>query len=94
MVQFGAFRCSPTGYTPRIRQLIQSLDAGPGSGFQALLTGSPAFDYDTHVPLVFWGVGVARGRIGGPVTPYDIAPTLHDLLGLPTSPVHRGQLIT
>jgi hypothetical protein len=37
--------------------------------------GAP-FDYDTHVPLVFWGKDVNRGRIAVAVTPYDVAPTL------------------
>lgn len=41
--------------------------------------GSP-FNYDTHVPLVVMGQGVAAGRYNQPATPADIAPTLASLL--------------
>jgi hypothetical protein len=34
--------------------------------------------YDTHVPLIFWGSGIAAGCSSAPVTPYDLAPTLAD----------------
>jgi predicted AlkP superfamily pyrophosphatase or phosphodiesterase len=44
--------------------------------------GSP-YDYDTHVPLVFAGLGVAHGiAITTPVRSVDIAPTLAALLGI------------
>lgn len=44
--------------------------------------------YDTHVPMVFWGVPFASGRYGEPVRMTDIAPTLAMALGLqPTEPV-------
>ena len=33
-------------------------------------------DYDTHVPLVFWGTGVRAARVDAASTPYDLAPTL------------------
>jgi arylsulfatase A-like enzyme len=39
-------------------------------------------DYDTHVPLVFWGPRVRPGRVDAPSTPYDVAPTLAAALGL------------
>ena len=43
--------------------------------------GSP-HEYDRHVPLVFWGSGVARGAYDAPVTPCDLAPTIASVLGL------------
>jgi predicted AlkP superfamily pyrophosphatase or phosphodiesterase len=43
--------------------------------------GSP-YGYDRAVPLVFYGAGVAAGRIEGPAAPVDIAPTLASLLGI------------
>lgn len=43
--------------------------------------GTP-WDYDAHVPLVFWGRGVAPGRFSAAASPMDIAPTLGRLLGL------------
>lgn len=41
------------------------------------------YDYDTHVPLVFWGAGVKGGVSDADRTPYDLAPTLAGLLGVP-----------
>jgi predicted AlkP superfamily pyrophosphatase or phosphodiesterase len=41
--------------------------------------GSP-YNYDTHVPLIIMGAGVAAGRYNQPATPADIAPTLASLL--------------
>jgi predicted AlkP superfamily pyrophosphatase or phosphodiesterase len=38
--------------------------------------------YDTHVPLVFWGTPFPAGRRDRESTPYDLAPTLADLLGV------------
>jgi predicted AlkP superfamily pyrophosphatase or phosphodiesterase len=41
--------------------------------------GSP-YSYDTHVPLIIMGHGVAAGRYAQPATPADIAPTLASIL--------------
>ena len=40
------------------------------------------FDYDTHVPLLFWGGPFRPGATSEPATPYDVAPTLAAILGL------------
>ncbi len=37
-------------------------------------------EYDTHVPLIFWGGPFKAGRSSEPTTPYDLAPTLAHLL--------------
>ena len=37
---------------------------------------------DTHVPLVFWGTGVRAARVDAASTPYDLAPTLAQALGV------------
>lgn len=39
-------------------------------------------DYDTQVPVLFWGPGIARGVRAGEARVVDIAPTLADLLGI------------
>jgi arylsulfatase A-like enzyme len=39
-------------------------------------------DYDTHVPLVFWGGAFTPRVVTGDSTPYDVAPTLGALLGV------------
>jgi predicted AlkP superfamily pyrophosphatase or phosphodiesterase len=41
--------------------------------------GSP-YSYDTHVPLIIMGQGVATGRYAQAATPADIAPTLASIL--------------
>lgn len=41
--------------------------------------GSP-YHYDTHVPVIFYGKGVTRGRNSMECSPSDIAPTLASLL--------------
>jgi arylsulfatase A-like enzyme len=43
--------------------------------------GTP-WEYDTHVPLIFWGGGIARATLTSPTTPYDVAPTIASWLGL------------
>jgi hypothetical protein len=48
--------------------------AGHGSGY----------DYDTHVPLLWYGKGIPHGRSSREVHPVDIAPTLARMLNLQT----------
>jgi predicted AlkP superfamily pyrophosphatase or phosphodiesterase len=43
-------------------------------------------DYDRHVPILFWGVGVRHGTFAAACGPEDIAPTLGRLLGLDYPP--------
>ena len=43
--------------------------------------GSP-YEYDTHVPVIFFGGAVKAGRSKASVTPADISPTLADLAGV------------
>lgn len=43
--------------------------------------GSP-YGYDTHVPLMLAGPGIAQARVTRPVAPRDIAPTVSAYLGI------------
>jgi predicted AlkP superfamily pyrophosphatase or phosphodiesterase len=43
--------------------------------------GTP-WEYDTHVPMIVWGGGIASRTISTPSTPYDLAPTLASMLGV------------
>jgi predicted AlkP superfamily pyrophosphatase or phosphodiesterase len=43
--------------------------------------GSP-WRYDTFVPVIFAGAGLSAVTVSRPITPYDIAPTLADYLGV------------
>ena len=42
-------------------------------------------EYDTHVPLIFFGGGLTASHVATPVTPADIAPTLGRLAGVQLS---------
>jgi len=43
--------------------------------------GSP-WRYDTFVPVIFAGAQVKPGTVSRPITPYDVAPTLANYLGV------------
>lgn len=80
---------------PYLRQYQLSYYAPRGEDFRirfcenCLVTSEPIaadhdspYRYDTHVPLVFWGMGIRCHRIDGIVHTVDIAPTLGRILGL------------
>ncbi len=52
--------------------------------------GQP-YDYDNHVPLVWFGAGVPAGRRLERVGVDDLAPTLAGLLGVPRPPLATGR---
>ena len=53
--------------------------------------GSP-HDYDTHVPLLFWGPGyVGQGEVKERVEMADLAPTLAGIAGLPAPAQAQGR---
>jgi predicted AlkP superfamily pyrophosphatase or phosphodiesterase len=54
--------------------------------------GSPWY-YDRHVPLLFFGPGIAPGKYGAGARPNDIAPTLAKLLGVPPPPGSDGTVL-
>ena len=58
----------------RENQLLREVATGTGHG-------SP-YRYDTHVPILFFGAGVAAGRHTDRVRTTDIAPTLASMLGI------------
>ena len=56
--------------------VIMHWDPARGSGH-----GSH-YDYDTHVPLIFWGTAFKSAESAEETTPYDLAPSLAQLLDL------------
>jgi hypothetical protein len=54
--------------------------------------GSP-YNYDNHVPMVWFGVGVKPGVYPQPVGVEDLAPTLSHLLGIPAPPRALGRVL-
>ncbi|MDI1251093.1 MAG: hypothetical protein PSV13_19685, partial [Lacunisphaera sp.] len=54
--------------------------------------GTP-YQYDTHVPQLWYGVGVPPGVRTERVGVDDIAPTLAHLLGIPVPPLAGGRIL-
>lgn len=54
--------------------------------------GTP-YSYDTHVPLLWYGVGVKPGIYPQRVGIDDLAPTLAHLLGIPAPALSRGRVL-
>jgi predicted AlkP superfamily pyrophosphatase or phosphodiesterase len=61
-------------------------------GNLATTHGSP-YNYDTHVPIILFGVGVRPGRYYTECAPTDIAPTLAALLGIEPPPNRIGRVL-
>ncbi len=57
------------------------------------ITHGAPYNYDTHVPLLWYGVGVPRGERTERVGVDDLAPTLSHLLGLPAPPFADGKVL-
>jgi predicted AlkP superfamily pyrophosphatase or phosphodiesterase len=54
--------------------------------------GTP-YDYDTHVPVIFWGPGIQVGTYSRKVAVNDIAPTLAEILGVETPSGSIGEVL-
>ena len=54
--------------------------------------GTP-YDYDNHVPLLWFGVGVKPGVRTERVGMDDLAPTLAHILGIPAPPLAKGRIL-
>ena len=52
------------------------------------------YSYDTHVPLLLCGWGIAPGVWTNPVSPADIAPTLCNLLGIESPSACDGVILS
>ena len=56
--------------------------------------GSP-HDYDTHIPLLFHGASfVTAGTYSQPAKQQDIAPTIGQIIGAPTSATYTGRVLS
>jgi predicted AlkP superfamily pyrophosphatase or phosphodiesterase len=71
-------------YAPRGRdfQILSKEFTLYTSGKTGTSHGS-AYDYDTHVPVLFWGRKFTTTRSETPVHTIDVAPTIATLLGIP-----------
>jgi hypothetical protein len=55
--------------------------------------GTP-YDYDTHVPLIFYGPGIKKGVYTTRVAVNDVAPTLAQMLGVERPSGSIGQVLS
>lgn len=70
---------------PRPFYLLASVDA---------TTHGTPYSYDTHVPVILYGAGIAAGRYASVSSPADIAPTLACLLRIETPSNSVGRILT
>jgi predicted AlkP superfamily pyrophosphatase or phosphodiesterase len=61
--------------------------------YVAVATHGTPYSYDTHVPLIIMGGGVAHGLYRAPASPADIAPTLSALLGVQPPSSATGRVL-
>jgi predicted AlkP superfamily pyrophosphatase or phosphodiesterase len=54
--------------------------------------GSP-YDYDAHVPLIFWGPSIKPGRHENKVRLTDVAPTIASLFHIPFTPSSGSRVL-
>ncbi|MGE0077028.1 MAG: alkaline phosphatase family protein [Bacteroidales bacterium] len=66
----------------RSGDVIINLEPGWVERNGSISSGNSAYDYDTHVPLIWYGWKVKRKSILTPINMYDIAPSLSTLLGI------------
>lgn len=79
-------------YNPSDRDVIYVLKPHVLDNYRTGVPHGSPYDYDTHVPQVWFGRGVARGVVSQErVGVDDIAPTLSGLLGLPAPPQAQGR---
>lgn len=57
-------------------------------------THGTAFDYDTHVPVIFMGAGIRPGRYYQSIAVNDIAPTLAAILEIETPSGSVGRVLS
>jgi hypothetical protein len=80
-------------YPPRSADLVilpepyAMFGAGPGSEHDT------PYNYDSHVPLIFWGPGVKPGAYSGKTLVNDVAPTLAQMLGVETPSGSIGRVL-
>ncbi len=59
----------------------------------AAMHGTP-WPYDSHVPILFWGAGIAPAVVDRAVDPRDIAPTMARRLGIPVPSGSTGSVLS
>ncbi len=63
-------------------------------GETSLTTHGTPYSYDTHVPVIFYGAGIAPGQHHNASSPADIAPTLATLLKVQPPSNSSGRVLS
>ena len=80
-------------FAKRSGDLLVSYLPGYIEGSEKGTTHGSAYTYDTHVPLIFYGKGVKKGRLLKKVFISDIAPSICYLLGIQEPNCAQGNII-
>lgn len=71
------------GYNPqRSGDLFIVSKSGYVDGFATGTSHGVLYNYDAHIPLLFWGKGIQHKTVNTPTYMTDIAPTISTLLGI------------
>ena len=73
-------------------ELVVTLDSLSTWGGNVASHGS-SYSHDSHVPVIFFGMGIRPGRYGDFVRTVDIAPTLAKELGLEPAEKLDGKVL-
>jgi arylsulfatase A-like enzyme len=94
VIQDSTSRLVSNGYFPQRSADILVLP-DPFYLFEASGTShGTAFNYDTHVPIIFMGPGIKPGSYADAVAVNDIAPTLATMLGVQFPSGSMGRVLT
>jgi arylsulfatase A-like enzyme len=71
------------GFNPqRSGDLFLLTKSGYVDGFSTGTSHGVLYNYDAHIPLLFWGKGIQHKTLNTPTFMTDIAPTITTLLGI------------
>ena len=71
------------GFTPqRSGDLMLVTKSGVVDGYPTGTSHGVLYNYDAHIPLLWFGAGIKKGAVNGITYMTDIAPTLSTLLGI------------
>jgi predicted AlkP superfamily pyrophosphatase or phosphodiesterase len=71
------------GYTPqRSGDLMLVTKSGVVDGYPTGTSHGVLYNYDAHIPLLWYGAGIKKGTVNGVTYMTDIAPTVSTLLGI------------
>jgi hypothetical protein len=71
------------GFTPqRSGDLMLLTKSGVVDGYPTGTSHGVLYNYDAHIPLLWYGTGIKKGVVNGMTYMTDIAPTISTLLGI------------